>query len=152
MGSYYGKQQGAALLIALIMLVILSMIGLTNMRSSALETRMAANSIEKDITFQAADSASEIALQNEQALSDKICSKTSLKSQINNINHGGQLATDAEITYGGVAAAVGYSLDSGVSAFRFTSTGTSRMNETGTSTSITQGLVILGAKGNGSGC
>jgi len=113
---------------------------------------MAANSIEKDITFQAADSASEIVLKVEQNLANVICSDTPMQTEITNINHGEQLETQAEVAYGGETVAVGYSLDSGFSALRFTATGTSTMTATGTSTAITQGVIILGAKGNGGGC
>ena len=151
-GLHYQKQQGAALLVSLVMIFILSLLGLTSMRSSTLETRMAANSIEKDITFQAADSASEIVLQVEQNLADVICTDTPMQTEITNINHDETLETHAEVAYGGETVAVGYSLDSGFSALRFTATGTSTMTETGTSTSITQGILILGAKGNGGGC
>jgi len=146
------KQQGAALLVSLVMIFILSLLGLTSMRSSTLETRMAANSIEKDITFQAADSASEIVLQVEQNLANVICSDTPTQTQITNINHDEKLETEAEVSYGGETVAVGYSLDSGFSALRFTATGTSTMTATGTATSITQGVMILAAKGNGGGC
>ena len=151
-GVQQQKQQGAALLVSLVMIFILSLLGLTSMRSSTLETRMASNSIEKDITFQAADSASEIVLEVEQNLADVICTDTPMQTQITNINHDENLQTVAEVAYGGESVAVGYSLDSGFSALRFTATGTSTMTETGTSTSITQGVMILGAKGNGGGC
>jgi len=150
--SHYQKQQGAALLVSMIMIFILSLLGLTSMRSSTLETRMAANSIEKDITFQAADSASEIVLDDEQNLADVICTDVPMETQINNINHGEVIDTVAHVSYGGESIAVGYSLDSGFSALRFTATGTSTMTETGTSTSITQGVMVLAAKGNGGGC
>ena len=150
--SYCKSQQGAALLVSLVMIFILSLLVLTSMRSSSLETRMAANSIEKDITFQAADSASEIVLKVEQNLADVICSDTPMQSQITNINHGDNLDTQAQIAYGGETVAVGYSLGEGVSALQFIATGTSTMTATGTSTSITQGVIILGAKGNGGGC
>ena len=75
-----------------------------------------------------------------------------MQTEITNINHDETLETRAEVAYGGESVAVGYSLDSGFSALRFTATGTSTMTETGTSTSITQGVLILGAKGNGGGC
>ena len=53
----YSRQQGAALLMAMLFLVILTLIGITSMIGSALEERMARNSRETNIAFQAAEAA-----------------------------------------------------------------------------------------------
>lgn len=50
-------QQGAALLMALMFLVILTMIGFSSITSTTLEERMARNSRESNIAFQAAETA-----------------------------------------------------------------------------------------------
>ncbi|SMF43189.1 type IV pilus assembly protein PilX [Alteromonadaceae bacterium Bs31] len=51
------KQSGATLIIALIILVIMSMIGISNMQSSTMQERMASNNRQKNLALQAAESA-----------------------------------------------------------------------------------------------
>ena len=50
------RQNGAALITALVMLVILTMLGLSSMSTNTMEERMAANSQEINRAFQAAES------------------------------------------------------------------------------------------------
>ncbi len=51
------RQQGAALVIGLIMLVLVTLLGLTAMRTSALEERMAGHTSDRALAFQAAEAA-----------------------------------------------------------------------------------------------
>jgi len=60
-------QQGAALITALVLLVILTMLGLSSMRTNVMEERMAANSQEIIRAFQAAESGLESAFGNSDA-------------------------------------------------------------------------------------
>lgn len=55
-GSCRRRQAGAVLLTALIMLLILTLLGLSSMNTNILEERMAANSVSVQKAFQAADS------------------------------------------------------------------------------------------------
>jgi len=61
-------QRGGALLVAMIMVFMLSVMGISAMRGSTLEKRMATNSIQTAITFQGAESTGEEALNNENNL------------------------------------------------------------------------------------
>lgn len=65
-------QRGGALLVALILIFMLSLMGIASMRGSTLERQMASNSIQTATTFQAAESASEMAINNEENLTDAI--------------------------------------------------------------------------------
>ena len=56
------RQRGAALLVAMIMIFVLSLMGMSAMRGSTLERRMADNSILAREVLQSAESANEIAL------------------------------------------------------------------------------------------
>lgn len=56
------RQRGGALLVAMVMIFMLSIMGVSVMRSSTLEKRMAINAIQSSATFQAAESASNLAL------------------------------------------------------------------------------------------
>ena len=50
------KQQGAVLVMALVMLTVLTLIGVSSMSSSTLELKVAGNTQQHDIAFQAAQS------------------------------------------------------------------------------------------------
>jgi len=58
------KQRGAVLITALVLLVILTMLGLSSMTTNTMEERMAANSQEKNRAFQAAETGLELAFSN----------------------------------------------------------------------------------------
>lgn len=51
------RQGGVALVIALILLVLMTLVGLTAMRGVTLEERMSANTYDRSLSFQAAESA-----------------------------------------------------------------------------------------------
>lgn len=53
--SLNNKQNGAVLLVALIMLLLLTIIGLTSIRGTSLQENMASNLRESNISFQAAE-------------------------------------------------------------------------------------------------
>ena len=59
--SGYTKQQGAVLVMALVMLTVLTLIGVSSMSSSTLELKVAGNTQQHDIAFQAAQSVIDIA-------------------------------------------------------------------------------------------
>ena len=60
-------QGGAALITALVMLVILTLLGLSSMTTTTMEERMAANSQELNRAFQAASSGLELVFSDEEA-------------------------------------------------------------------------------------
>jgi len=151
-GAGASKQQGAALLISLILIFVLTLLGLTTMRTSSLETRMVTNVFEKEITLQGAESASELALADDQVLAGTICKTEPSEVPSTQLERDGLTSTNSSVTYGGETVAVGYSLDSGFAMMRFTSTGTSTLDVSGTATRVTQGIFILGAKGGNGGC
>ena len=51
------KQTGVALIVALIMLLLLTIIGVTGMQTTALEERMAGNMRDKELAFESAEAA-----------------------------------------------------------------------------------------------
>jgi type IV pilus assembly protein PilX len=55
--SLSGRQQGVALIVALIFLAVLAILGVTIARNSSMEERMAGNTRDRDLAFQAAESA-----------------------------------------------------------------------------------------------
>ena len=122
------------------------------MRSSTLENRLVGNALQKDLTIQAADSAGEISLDDEANLVQIVCSDTAVETEIEDINNNGLLQTSATVAFGGQSPAVGFSLDANLTNYRFTTTGTATLAESGTSTAITQGVMILGARADNRNC
>jgi len=68
MNAYRRSQQGAALLVALVMVFMISVMGISVMRNSSLEHRMASNSIQSAVVFQAAESVVEMTLNDTASL------------------------------------------------------------------------------------
>lgn len=54
---YPARQRGAVLIISLIILIVLTILGVTAMQSTTLEEKMAGNMRERDIAFQSAEAA-----------------------------------------------------------------------------------------------
>lgn len=52
-----GRQRGVVLIVSLILLMVLTLIGVTAMQTSSLEERMTGNALDKNIAFQAAEAA-----------------------------------------------------------------------------------------------
>ncbi len=59
--DYLNKQQGAVLVMSLVMLTVLTLIGVSSMSSSTLELKVAGNTQQHDIAFQAAQTVIDIA-------------------------------------------------------------------------------------------
>ena len=57
------KQRGAALIVVLILLILVTLLGLASLRGALMEERMSANMFDRGIAFQAAESALRIAEQ-----------------------------------------------------------------------------------------
>lgn len=53
--QFKNKQSGAVLLVALVMLMVLTVVGLSSMRNTSLEEKMAGNMRDKGLSFQAAE-------------------------------------------------------------------------------------------------
>lgn len=58
------EQQGATLFVALIILVVVSLIGVTAMKKASVEEQMSSNLYQKNLTFQASESAVESTINN----------------------------------------------------------------------------------------
>ena len=52
-----GKQQGIVLIVAMVMLIVMSILGISSVRGIALEEKMASNAHDRSIAFQAAEAA-----------------------------------------------------------------------------------------------
>lgn len=69
MNRFHSRQEGAALITALVLLIVLTMLGLSSMSTNTMEERMAANSQEMNRAFQAAESGVGLAFTNADSFS-----------------------------------------------------------------------------------
>ena len=90
------SQQGVALIIALVLLVTITLLGLSSMRNTGLQERMSANLYDRAIAFQASESALRDAEAAIVPASFPSCSAASCLNVCNNGLCSTPLATDAE--------------------------------------------------------
>ncbi|ASJ72400.1 pilus assembly PilX family protein [Granulosicoccus antarcticus] len=152
MNHPFERQGGAVLMIAMIMLLMLSVLGVSAMREASLEGQLASNAVHKEMTFQAAESASDSVLALEGKLESIICSDIEENLEQNALGQATGQNTGSVLEYAGQAAVLGYSLGSGISARRFVVTGTSTLPDVNTSTSIAQGMLLIGAADSTGDC
>ena len=121
------------------------------MRGATLEGQLANNTLQKEITFQSAESSTDILLALENSLENIICkppltTDTPEASQIEEQN------TYTVLEDGGQTHVPGFEIGGPISARRFVATGFSDLPGANTSTTIAQGVVLLGAKDSTGGC
>jgi len=144
-------QRGGALLVAMIMIFMLSIMGISAMRGSSLEKRMATNSIQTAITFQGAESTGEEALNDNENLKDAF-----EIADIAGINNGDEEAltpfpvnvdlkqdigmdSSADLVYVGQGLASGFSAGAGFVALRFESRGSAEVEAIRATAGVVQG-------------
>lgn len=145
-------QRGSALMVSMIMIFVMSLLGVSMMRSSTLGGRMVGNAFEKELTFQAADSATDFIVDDKTNLEVVICKADATTTDVDTLEAGTKLETEVDVSYGGQGIVLGYSLDKGIAMMRFTATGRSTLVGSGTTSSVSQGVYILGAKSEFGGC
>ncbi len=139
-----GKEKGATLIVALIMLILISLIGVSSLKSASVVEKMSGNDFQKNLTFQASESAAGIALQETaqnrtnigNALADGSF-ETPIATNLDNVT------TNVIYTAAGSGLTFGSSL-SNFSAQRIMVTSTSQMTGDATTQSTTvHGVVTL---------
>ncbi len=151
------QQQGAALLVALVLLFILSILGISSMQNATLEGQLASNATQKELTFQSAESATDIVLAIEDPANPKsvysvVCETDVKQFDLPELSKQDVQKTSVTLSYGGRSVPVGWSLGSNVSGRRFVVTGESTLLGANTSTKISQGLIEIGAVAFGADC
>jgi len=151
------RQSGAALLVSLVLIFMLSVLGISAMQGATLENQLASNAAHKQLTFQAAESAADSVLAidditNEQALENIICAPDPVSFDLNKLNANNKVETTVELQYGGQSLPTGWTLGGPVGGRRFVVTGESSIPGASTSTRISQGVVAVGAVQEGVDC
>lgn len=141
--KYDKSQRGGALLVAMVMIFMLSIMGISVMRSSTLEHRMAVNAIRTAATFQAAESASNLALNSAANLqaayaeglnSSFIVIAPPVDTSIG-LDSVSTLSYAGEVPIEGFSAGIGNNFE----ALVFVATGISTMENAGTQSTVEQG-------------
>ncbi len=145
------KQSGAALMVSLMLIFTMSLLGISAMRSGSLNSRMVTNALEKDLTLQVSESASDIALADQVALVGAVCSPTAIPVDVTELDEANVITSVATVTYEGQTIAPGWS--SGlVSAIRYTASATSTLAASGTNTQTSQGTYYIVPKDSSGAC
>ena len=131
-------------MISLVLIFMMSLMGISAMRSASLEKRMATNSVHKATTLQAAESATELAVGNESNLSGAFVAQgTDYAAQVS-LNTNTALAVNASVKFIGMGAPLKNSIGSGgFSALRFESTGNAAIASVQARSRIVQGAYRL---------
>jgi len=144
--SIQKSQRGGALLVAMVMIFMLSIMGITSMRGSSLERRMATNSVQGAATFQSAESLTDMALNDSTNLENAWkLSNNNMAYKVPSIDLKNKFSAlqAVEAKYQGTSVAPGFSLGTGsgsnFTAFQYEVTGASVMEESRTQSAVAQG-------------
>lgn len=149
--KYIQSQRGGALLVAMVMIFMLSIMGVSVMRGSTLEHRMAVNAIRTAATFQSAESASNFAINShvhmtaahKKGLNGRhIVSTESVNPDITS------LASNSSLSFTGETSLVAGFSSGEFEGLLFIATGVSSMENSGTQSTIEQGAERI-VPGNG---
>lgn len=104
MNHSFKNQQGVSLLVSMVILILISLIGVTSLKNASVEEQMSANLYQKNVTFQASESAVENTIMNNTIISSSLTSATPV---VNTQNVDGTQAR-VEYMFTGTAPAVGF--------------------------------------------
>ena len=128
-------------MVALALIFIMSVMGISAMRESTLEKRMAANSVFKASTLQLAETAAELSIANTENLKTAYSAqgtviKPTLPSHANS-----SLQSEASLQYAGSGPPIGFSLGvgGGFQALRFVAQGTASLPDVQAQARVSQG-------------
>ena len=138
------QQKGSALLIAMVMIFMLSLLGVSAMRGSTLEKRMAVNAIQSQATFQAAESASDLVLNEPRHLTLAFQNgrNEELVLEIDEVNENIGLKSTSTLEYVGETLVSGWSTGVGTQGFEgllFVASGVSAIPAVRSQSTVEQG-------------
>ena len=141
------KQSGMVLVLALVMLAVLTLIGVASMDSSSLELKVAANTQEHEVAFQAAqtviafvtseDPENTIDYHDVSATAQTISYPPASNSNMGDLPADEQISGSATVTRVGCSAGIGDSLEEGKGTkYNFYNAQVVGLNVTGSSNSV----------------
>ena len=142
--NYSNKQQGAVLVMALVLLIVLTLIGVASMQGSSMELKVASNAQQRNTAFEAAQSLIDIAASLNDPLNTNdyqtFVADSALAGYKQNITYapaGVNMAATSVTTWDDCAKQVGSSLEEGkgfsMNSFSVLSTG---QTTSGSATSV----------------
>lgn len=138
MRSGTGRERGAALMVAMVMIFMLSLMGVSAMRGSSLERRMTDNAVQAETVRQAAESATEVVLNTPGSVADAIAAGSAGVVRVVDLGHAG-MTTRVELRHVGSGIAPGTSLGSGIQASRVTIRGIAEIDGVSAAAAVSQG-------------
>ncbi len=134
------NQQGVTLLVAMVILILVSLIGVTALKNASVEEQMSANLYQKNLTFQASESAVESTINDKNLQRQVLTSATSVSSVVPvNIEH-----TTATVNYksNGLGAPPNGNSFGAFAGARIMITSTGESTDSSTRTRTVHGIVI----------
>ena len=138
--SQVKKQSGFVLILALVMLSVLTLIGVSSMKSANMELRATSNARQHQVAFTAAQALMDYAKSNPGVKAINYLTQT--PNDVANLPVAGASAVSAAVSYAGCSVAIGSSLEEGKGfSYNFYIVAGTASNATGTATSLqTEGV------------
>ena len=95
MRKSYDKQRGVSLLVSMVILILISLIGVTALKNASVEEQISSNLYQKHVTFQASESAVENTIMDNTIISSALVSATPIYRNVS----GNVPNTSAEVEY-----------------------------------------------------
>lgn len=143
------QQRGAVLIMSMLMLLVMTLIGITTMNTATLEEKMSANSMNSNISLQASESAVDAALNDTANLVAALNSGSAVNVTVNLGTTG--VTSVAAISYIGATIAPGFSFGNNqgtFSTYQFEATGTGTVTAANATTVTVQGVYRVGPGGS----
>ncbi len=134
----FPRQQGVVLVVCLLVILVVTLIAATMIKTSAFEEKMAANAQTYNRTFQAAESAIELAINTDSMMFDAIDASDNLSAIVTASMGTSSVTASAQTKFIGQGIAPGNSIGS-ASTFMYEVHGTGAMAEVNATTMIRQG-------------
>lgn len=135
----YKKQQGFVLVLALVMLTVLTLIGVSSMNSANMELRSTANAQQHQIAFDAVQALIEFSVSEDTTVDYQPSALTATQNV--SYTFAGTSSLAATVTYSGCNVGLGSSLEGGSLSYNFFNISGTGSNASGSATSSqTQGI------------
>ncbi len=146
------NERGAALLVAMVILFMITVLGISAMQSSSVETQLSTNTLAKETTFQSAESSTDAILSVANVLSDVVCQSAPNITGMSTLDRTDNQSTQVSVAYGGRAITPGFEISDKFATHRFYITGESAIDDMNTDTRIVKGRSTVGPSTGSNGC
>ena len=138
------SQRGTALVVAMVMIFMLTIMGISAMRGSSLEHQMATNAVQAGVSFQAAESSTDLVLNDTTKLNEVRQQTNNSKDYVTDLKLGiDGMVSEVTLRYVGYGPALGASTSvrggSSFRALRFEAKGTASIDAVRSHATVLQG-------------